>query len=165
MRVHHKVLGSARDIAGTVYGTIVVMSVIAAGSSQHEVDAARLAGLVPTTALVFWFAHLYSHALDVSVRTQTRLTEDRLVDVARHEAAIPLAAVAPTLALVAGALGLVRESTSVWVALGFGVATLGAVGARYATIERLPRGQTLAAIGLNLALGLVIVALKAGLSH
>lgn len=165
MRIHHALLGSARGIAGTVYGTIVAMSVIAAGSGRHDLDMARLAVLVAATAVVFWVAHLYSHALDVSVRTQTRLTAQRLLEVARHEAAIPLAAVAPTLALVAGALGILRDSTAVWVALGFGIATLGAVGARYATIERLGRGQTLAAVALNLALGLAIVGLKAALSH
>ena len=72
---------------------------------------------------------------------------------------------APVAALVLGALGVIGEPTAVWVALGFGVAALGVQGARYATIEQLGRAGTLAAIAVNLFLGLVIVGLKALLAH
>ena len=60
---------------------------------------------------------------------------------------------------------LSASQTAVWVALGFGVATLGVQGARYARIEELGRTGTLAAIAVNLFLGLVMVGLKALLAH
>ncbi|HKV69395.1 MAG TPA: hypothetical protein VJN72_14985, partial [Gaiellales bacterium] len=85
--------------------------------------------------------------------------------VARHEAGILLAAAPPALALVLGAAGLVAETTAVWLALGLGIGTLFAEGVRYARIERLGFGQALVPIGVNLALGLVIVALKVAFDH
>ncbi len=67
--------------------------------------------------------------------------------------------------LVLAAFGLLSEQAAVWLALGIGVATLGIQGARYASLERLGRAGTLAVIGVNLVLGLVIVGLKVLLAH
>ena len=94
-----------------------------------------------------------------------RLDRAELVSVARRELSIPAAAVAPVAALVLAAVGVLGEQTAVWLALGIGVATLGVQGARYATVEQLDRTGTLAAIALNVFLGLVIVGLKALLAH
>ena len=159
------IFGSAGKIAGTVYGTIVVMATVTAGSIGGQTDAWRLAMVVTVTVLVLWIAHVYSHGLAESIERSRRLDRAEFGDVARRELAIPLAAVAPVGALVLGALGVLDEQTAVWVALGFGVATLGVQGARYATIEQLGRTGTLAAIALNLFLGLVMVGLKALLAH
>ena len=158
--------GSGRSIAGTVYGTIVAMSVIAAtGSAAGDADPWRLAGFVASSAVVFWLAHVYSNALDASIRSGRQIDWRSLSSVARHEAAIPLAAVAPIVALCLGAAGVLRESRSIWLALGLGIATLGVQAWRYAKIESLGRSKTLMVVGLNLLLGLALVVLKAGLSH
>jgi len=66
---------------------------------------------------------------------------------------------------VLGAVGVLGTQTALWLALGIGVVTLGVQGGRYAAIEQLDRTGTLAAIAVNLFLGLVIVALKALLAH
>ncbi len=50
------------EIAGTVYGTIVVMGALVAGS-KGEADPARLGAIVTGTVVVLWLAHVYSHAL------------------------------------------------------------------------------------------------------
>ena len=64
-----------------------------------------------------------------------------------------------------GAIGVFAESTAVWIALGFGVATLAVDGVRYAAAARMgPLGATVS-VAINLALGLVIIGLKAGLGH
>ena len=67
--------------------------------------------------------------------------------------------------LVLAALGVLGEQTAVWLALAIGMATLAVQGARYANLEELGRGATIAAIALNLLLGLTIVGLKALLAH
>jgi hypothetical protein len=158
--------GSGRSISGTVYGTIVAMSVItAAGSTAGHVDPWRLAGFVASSAVVFWLAHVYASALDESIRTGRRLDGHTLATVARHEAAIPLAAAAPIAALCLGAVGVIRETRSIWLALALGVATLGIQAWRYAQIESLSRSKTVLIVALNLLLGLALVLLKAGLSH
>ena len=157
--------GSVGGIAGTVYGTIVVMATVAAGSQGEETDAWRLAVTVGVTVLVLSVAHVYSHAVAASLERRRRLERAELRSVVRRELAIPAAAVAPIAALVLAALGLLDEETAVWLALGIGVATLGVQGARYATVEQFNRAGTTAAIAVNLFLGLVIVGLKAALAH
>ena len=164
-RARRVVFGSAGGIAGTVYGTIVVMATVTAGAHGKQTDMGRLAVVVGVTALVLWAAHLYAHALAESLERGRKLDRAELGDVARRELSIPAAAVAPVAALMLGAVGVLGTQTALWLALGIGVVTLGVQGGRYAAIEQLDRTGTLAAIAVNLFLGLVIVALKALLAH
>ena len=164
-RAKRLLFGSAGGMAGTIYGTIVVMATVTAGSQGEDTDAWRLAVAAGVTVLVLWVAHIYSHALAESLERRRRLDRAELGAVARRELAIPAAAVAPIAMLVLAALGVLREQTAVWLALGVGVGTLAVQGARYATLEQLGRTGTLVAIALNLFLGLVIVGLKALLAH
>lgn len=156
---------SPERISGTVYGTIVVMGALAAGSHGGITDAAELAGIVAGTVIVLWIAHVYSDSLAETISRGRRLDRAELVSVARRELAMPLAAVAPVAALLLGATGIFRESTAAWLAMGFGLATLAGAGVRYASVERLrPLGWAMS-VAVNLALGLLIVGLKAGLAH
>ena len=69
-RVHaarRAIFGGVESIAGTVYGTIVVMAVIAGGSRGAETDPWRLAVLAAATSVVIWVAHVYAHALSKSI--------------------------------------------------------------------------------------------------
>jgi hypothetical protein len=109
--------------------------------------------------------HVYAHALGESVSLGRRLDWDELRTVARRQAAIPLAAVAPCAALCLGGLGLLSVRASVWLALGLGVATLGVQGLRYARLERFGVRGTVIAVGVNVLIGLAVVALKVAVSH
>jgi hypothetical protein len=159
------VFGSRRSIAGTVYGTIVVLAALSAGGKAFEHDLWHLAAIVVTTVLVLWIAHVYAHGLGESLQLGRRLDAAELGAVAGRELAIPLAAVAPTTILALGAVGLFRGSTAVWLADGICVATLAVQGLRYAALERLGRLGTLTSVALILALGLTIVALKVVVAH
>ena len=159
------VFGSRRSIAGTVYGTIVVLAALSAGGKAFEHDLWHLAAIVVTTVLVLWIAHVYAHGLGESLQLGRRLDAAELGAVAGRELAIPLAAVAPTTILALGAVGLFRGSTAVWLADGICVATLAVQGLRYAALERLGRLGTLTSVALNLALGLTIVALNVVVAH
>jgi hypothetical protein len=163
-RLSRVVFGSRETIAGTVYGTIVVMGAIAAGATTDP-RPGKLAGAVAATVIVLWIAHVYSHALAETVRLGRRLDWAELASVARRELAIVLAGVAPVTALVLGELGVLRETTAGWLAMGFGLATLLIQGIRYAGVEHLSRLGTAVTVGINLGLGLLIVGLKAGLGH
>jgi len=163
--VKRVVYGTGGGIAGTVYGTIVVMAVIAAGSQGADTDPSRLAGFAAATVLVLWAAHVYAHALSDSVEAGRRLEWVELRGLARREASVALAAVAPIGALTLGALEVIREQSAIRLALGIGVATLAAQGLRYARVERLSRTATIVAVTVNLVLGLVIVALEVALAH
>jgi hypothetical protein len=157
--------GRGRAVAGTVYGTIMVMATIAAGSRGHATDTGRLGVIVGTTVLVLWIAHVYSHVLAESLERGRRLDVAEFRGVARRELAIPAAAVAPIFVLLLAGLGVLDEQAAVRIALGFGVATLAFQGFRYAALERLGRGGTAVSVALNVALGLVIVGLEASLAH
>lgn len=141
------------------------MATVTAGAKGKETDAGRLAVVVAVTVLVLWVAHVYSHGLAESLERGRRLTPGELGSVARREVSIIAAAVAPVTALVLAAVGVLGETTAVWLALGIGVVTLGVQGGRYAKVEQLDRSGTLTAIAVNLFLGLVIVGLKALLTH
>jgi hypothetical protein len=159
------VFGRKETVAGTVYGTIVVMATLAAGSRGAETDAWQLATAAAVTVLVLWLAHVYSHSLAESLQRGRSLDPTEFGSVARRQLAIPLAAVAPVGSLVLAALGILGERIAIWLALGFGVAALAVQGARYAALERLAGLATAVSIGLNVCLGLAIVVLEVLIAH
>ena len=159
------VLGTRDTIAGTVYGTIVVLSVVTAGAPAFEHGEWKLVVIGAVTVLVFWLAHVYAHVLGESLHHGRRLNRAEVFTIAQRELAIPLAAVLPMTAVALGAVGVLRNSLALWVAVAIGVATLTIEGIRYARLEHLSRAGTLLTVAINLAFGLVLVALKATLSH
>ncbi len=158
-------VGTRQTIAGTVYGTIVVLSVVTAGAKAAEHDPWGLGALTAVTALVFWLAHVYSHALGESLNLGRRITSGELAAIGRRESSIVLAAVLPVTMIMLGAVGVLGEGAALWLAVGVGVATLVAQGIRYARLERLSRAWAIVTIAVNLALGLVLALLKALLAH
>ena len=164
MRLTALILGTRQTIAGTVYGTIVVLSVVTAASTVEH-DLWRLAVIAASTVVIYWIAHVYSHGLGESLRLGRRLTAVEFGAIGRRECSILLAAVVPVAVIVLGALGAFSTRTALWIAVGVGVATLTVQGLRFARLERLSPAGTIATVAINLALGLVIVLLKALVSH
>jgi len=152
-------------IASTVYGTITAMATVAAYGRAFPDRPWRLVLLVASTALVLWVAHLYAHGLSESISERRPLRGASLRSVAHRELGILLAAVPPTAVLVLGALGLITERASVWLALALGLVTLAVQGARYARLEHLGPAATLVAVAVNIGLGLAVVALKVAILH
>jgi hypothetical protein len=156
--------GTRERIAGTIYGTILVMAVLAAGADNTTIDAWELDVIMVSTVLVLWAAHVYAHAIADSVTSGERLNRGAITGVARRESSIALAGVVPGAVLVLGVLGLYSDSTAVSVALGLCMVTLGIQGVRYARAARLSALATAVFVMANLALGLLIVTLKVTLA-
>jgi hypothetical protein len=154
------VFGSGEMIAAKVYGTIVVLAVIAAGGKAFQDRLWRLVTLVVATVLVIWLSHVYAYGLARSVESGKRITVSELARIAKRELALPLVAVVPTAVLVLGAIGLLGPRSAVLSALAVGVAILAVQGFRYARAERLGPVGTVAAVTLNVALGLALVFLE-----
>jgi hypothetical protein len=152
-------------LGGFIYGTIVVLSVVVAGARAFPDDSGAVAKTVAVTTIVFWLAHVYSHALAHSVTRGGRLSFAELSKVARHEASLIEAGVLPVAALLLGAFGVLSARAALWAAFGVGLAVLAAQGLVFARIERLGTLGTLAVVGTNLALGLALVALKVLVTH
>lgn len=159
------ILGSRETVAGTVYGTIVVLAVLAAGADTYKHHLWRLDAIAATGAVVLWLAHVYSHGLGESLKEQRRLNAREFASIARREYAVVLAAVPPVVVLALGAAGLLSASAAIWAAFGVGVVTLGAQGVRYARLEQLSLPASIVSVALNLALGLALVAAEVVVSH
>lgn len=164
MRLTDLIVGTRQTIAGTVYGTIVVLSVLTAASTVEH-DLAGLAVIAAGTVVIYWIAHVYSDGLGESLKVGRRLRAHELGAIGRRESSILLAAVMPVAAILLGALGVFATRTALWVAVGVGVATLTLQGLRYARLEQLSPVGTIITVAINLSLGLVIVLLKALVSH
>lgn len=158
-------LGDRIRVAGTVYGTIIIMSVLAAGARPYQHHLWRLIVIAGVSVVVLWLAHVYAHGLGESLRLGRRLTIAELLAIARREYSIVAAAVLPLLSVGLGASGVLAAGPSVRLALWIGVVALAAQGLRYAQIEHLGSVGTLASVGLNVTVGLALVALEVLIAH
>jgi hypothetical protein len=154
-----------RDLAGFVYGTIVVLSVIVAAAKAFPHQPGHVAVLVAVTTIVFWLAHVYAHGLGFSVEHDVHLSFAELRSIGRREGAIVGAGIPPEFALLLGAVGLLPESAATWLAMGLGLVVLGAAGIVFARVERLRPLSALAVVLANLALGVVLIGLKVLVTH
>jgi hypothetical protein len=157
--------GDTETISGTVYGTIIVLAVLAAEARGYEGHMWQLAGVTAMTVLVLWAAHVYADGLGESVKEKRRLTPAEVRAIARREYAIVLSAVPPVCAILAGSTKLIDEHSAYRLATALGIAALTFQGIRYATLERLSFGGTVLAIALNLLFGLLIVLAEVWVAH
>jgi hypothetical protein len=154
-----------RDYAGAIYGSLLAASVVA-GTSPGRVAPSpwQLAVLLMATGVVFWLAHVYAELFG-GRRAHQATAWPTVRQVAAQEWPIVEAVVPPTLVALAGMLLGISDSTTAWLALS--VAVAGQVG--WAIAGALAAGAGRRAIVLsavvNLALGLVLVVLKAVVAH
>ena len=164
-RLSRVLTGSAHTIAGTVYGTIVAMSALAAGAHSFSHQLWRLTAVVAVGSVVFWIAHVYAHSLGETITIGRRLNVAEFLSVAHREVSIVFAAILPASALALGAANVIDDKLAVWLALGAGTATLGIQGARYARVENLGMAASIFAVALNVSLGGIIILLKVIVGH
>jgi hypothetical protein len=157
--------GNKETISGTVYGTIIILAVIAAEARGYEGHMWQLGGIAFATAVILWLAHAYSDGLGESVNEGRRLTTAEILVIARREYAIVLSAVPPVCAIIAGSSGLIDEHSAYRLATALGIAALTFQGIRYATLERLSLAGTVLAIALNLVFSLAIVMAEVWVAH
>jgi hypothetical protein len=152
-------------LAGFIYGTIVALAVVVAGSRAYPHEAGHIAVLVAVTTVALWLAHVYAHGLGHSVARDEHLSRAELLHIARREGSIVEAAVPPVAMLLLGALGIVSTHVATWAAFGVGLLVLAVEGIAFARVERLAWLGTLGVVAANLSLGVLIVALKLFVTH
>lgn len=123
-------------LAGFIYGTILVLSVVVAGAKAYPHSPGHVAALVAVTAIVFWLAHVYAYSLGESVAHSEHLSVSEVRHIAWREATLLGAAVPPIAVLLLGWLGLLTATTAFWGALGGGLVVLAVQGVLFARIER-----------------------------
>ncbi|HET6600626.1 MAG TPA: hypothetical protein VFG57_01585, partial [Gaiella sp.] len=152
-------------LGGFIYGTIVVLSVLVAGSRAYPDDAGRIAVLVVVTSTVFWLAHVYAHVVADSIRREKHISLADLRRMARREGAIVEATLPPVVALLLGAFGVLSTHAAVWLAFALGLAVLAIEGVVVARVERFGALGTMVMVAANLTLGLALVVLKLVVTH
>jgi len=163
MQLRHRLFDRGDNLAGAIYGTILVTSIVAAADSSDAIWQSL--GIVEVTVIVFWLAHVYAHALAWSLDSNERFSRRGLRPIARKEWPLLQAAVVPSLALLAGGFGLIATNTAYWIAIGYGVVMLVSWGLIVARQERLSFVATCAVVTANAFFGLVIVLLKEFVNH
>lgn len=153
------------DYAGAIYGSLLAASVVAGtGPGQKPPQPGQLVVLLLATGLVFWLAHVYAHLVgEKASRALLSPTEFRAC--ARREWPIVQAAVPPAAAAGIGALLGLSNSGAAWLALAVAVGSQLGWALYVAVKAGATRSRLVAAGVINLVLGLVIVALKAALTH
>jgi len=151
------------NLAGGIYGTILVTSIVAAADGSVEIW--RSLGIVEVTVIVFWLAHVYANALAWRLDSNEGFSRANLGRIAAGEWPLLQAAIVPSIALLAGALGLISARAAYWIAIGFGVVALISWGFIFARKERMSVLATTAVVVINASFGLCIVLLKEFVSH
>ena len=152
-------------LGGFIYGTIVVLSVLVAGSRAYPDDAGRIAVLVVVTSTVFWLAHVYAHGVADSISREEHISLPDLRRMARREGAVVEATLPPVVALLLGAVGVLSTDAAVWLAFALGLAVLAIEGVVVARVERFGALGTMVMVAANLTLGLALVVLKLVVAH
>jgi len=65
VRLRHWLFDRGDNLAGGIYGTILVTSIVAAADASHTIWLSL--GIVEVTMIVFWLAHVYAGALAWSI--------------------------------------------------------------------------------------------------
>jgi hypothetical protein len=146
--------------SGGLYGTVLVLAVVIALSKGGKSDASLILGGVLITSLVFFIVHVYADTLASRVRYPERRWVELARHHARHEAPILEAAIAPSIPLALGWIGVLERDTAAWGAIVMGMLSLfgwGLVLGRALSYK--PLGSVLIGL-LNVGLGVAMVGLK-----
>lgn len=156
-----KLLGS-RGLSAAVYGSLLVTALIAV-QARSDLDEPFVAISLFVTVTVFWTMEVWSEL--ITVRLEGSVTLRRSARVAAGELPMIAAAILPALALWTHSLGLTTNEQAVNLALAVGVGQLFVWG--LAVGRALGRGW-IVALGVafaDVAMGLLIVGLKALILH
>lgn len=150
----------AERVADAVYGTILVIAVVAALSKDHAAGAGAILGGALATSLVFWIVHVYAEVLSRRTAGDTTPSWPLIRTAAYQEWPLVEAALAPMLPLLLGALGLFGRSAAITLSIVVGLADLAGWGYVAGRAMRQSTFRSLLTAAGALALGLLMVLLK-----
>jgi len=145
--------------SGVVYGVIVIGALLAAESGRHEsyLDTLLSAALA---AALYWLAHAYASVLGRRLTEGERLSASALGRALAHDWSLIRGAAIPLFALVIAWLAGARQETAVTVALWSAIASLVVFELIAGLRSRASAGELVLEVGVGLAMGMGILALK-----
>ena len=150
----------ARRVADAVYGTILVLAVVAALSQDKQAGPGEIAGGALATAIVFWVVHVYAEVLSRRTAGDTTQARPLVRAAAKQEWPLVEAALAPLVPLLLGAIGVFSRGTSVTLSIAVGLADLGAWGYLAGRAMGQATVKSVVSAAGAVVLGLVMVLLK-----
>ncbi|PSM45428.1 hypothetical protein C6Y14_03925 [Streptomyces dioscori] len=152
------------DCTGGVYGSMLAASVIIGAGTLGSFPRLELVLLLLLTGAVFWIAHVHAQVFGARLMRRS-LDRKAVLGVCRDEWPIVKAAVPPAVVVAASPLLGLGIDATVWLALA--VAVAGQVGWSTAAARRGGASRRLMAVtaGVNLVLGMLIIAFKLLLTH
>ena len=146
------------NVEGSIYGVILVSSLVATLSPKNDVGV-TMAALAVTT-IVFALAHAWAHAMSHAADAHAPIDRRALIHSLGHEWAIVQAAGPVLVALIPVALDWYDQTTGLWIGLGCNTVLLLIWGAGVRELGGGTRVQMLLAALASGSLGLLLAALK-----
>ena len=152
----------APDRASAVYGSLLVVTLVAAQARSDAVTA-FIAGTVIVGVGVFWLTEVWTEV--ITLRTLGPITRQQVRLLARAELPMLWAAVLPTILLASATLEITSPELATTLALAAGVGQLFVWGLIVGHAMDRGWGIALLVALVDCALGLLIVALKVWVLH
>jgi len=158
----HGASSPVQDRASAIYGSLLVVTLVAAQARSDAVTA-FIAGTVVVGVGVFWLTEVWTEV--ITLRTLGPITRHQVVRLARAELPMLSAAVIPTILLASASLGVTTPELATNLALAAGIGQLFVWGLIVGKAMDRGWGIALAVALVDCALGLLIVALKVWVLH
>jgi hypothetical protein len=149
---------SERHYAGAIYGTLLVMALLAV--EPEDDPPGNVAAAVAVSVLVFWLAHVYAHSIGARVRTGAQLSWSHLRTEMAHEWPLVQSALPAIAALLLAAAGVFGTATAIVIGLTLGMVELFAWGVLLGLRQELGFGRAIVVGVIDCSFGLVIVTLE-----
>ena len=143
----------------SVYGLIVIGALLAGESGRHESYLGTFAAALIAAAL-YWMAHAYAGVLGRRLASSERLTARALLEALVRDLALIRGASVPLLTLLVAALAGASQETAVAVAIWSVVVSLIGFELLAGLRARAAPGELLIEVGVGVAMGTAILALK-----
>lgn len=156
-----RVVRTTGSLTEGIYGLILATSVIAVSREYDSTDAGVIGASVFGTAVVFWFAHVYSRVLSRSIDRRRMLTRAEMREALVHDWPLVGVTVPLVVLLALGAAGILADRTAIVLATLFALVELGGSGAYAARMSGAGTGGTILSTIVAVALGSAVIVLKA----
>lgn len=145
--------------SGVVYGVILIGALLAAESGRHESYLDTL-GSAALAAALYWLAHAYAGVLGRRLSHGERLSAGALGRALAHDWSLIRGAAIPLVALVAAWAVGAQQEAAVTAALWSAIASLLMFELIAGLRSRATAAELALEVGVGLAMGLAILALK-----
>ena len=144
------------DAASAVYGTILAASILIASAGGPGTVFLTVIG----TGLVFWLAHAHVALMRRVVRNGEHIDRARVRQALTEEWPLVQASLTPAAPLLLAIFGIISEAAAADIGILVCFTGLVAWGIVVARAAQLDRRHTTLGVGINVALGLLLVLLK-----